>query len=432
MNLLSIGGSDSSSGAGIQSDVKAFSSLGAYGLTVVTALTGQNTSEFGLIEPASKKILKNQLDLVFNDFEIDGIKIGMVYDSKTITTLSNFLKKQKIPIVIDPVIKSTTGGMLIKKTAIKDFKKHLIPLATIITPNKNEAEIISNLKINSMDNLKKVAKKFLRMGAKNIVITGIELKKGQFFDFTMSEHEHQIILGKKLSSENHGSGCNHSAAMIWALASGKSIFESAKFAHGFAFQSIKDARKIGKGFHITQMQDSLINDLSNSINELTKKKNISKMIPECQTNFVYSKKSPKSTKDILGISGRIVRTGNKITKAGEIEFGGSEHVATAVLTINKKFPQIRSAINIKFQKETIAILKKENFRILSYDRTKEPTSSKNKEGSSIKWGINKAIKESKEPPDVVFHQGDFGKEPMIIIFGKTPKDILDKVFKINL
>jgi len=141
MNILSIGGSDPSSGAGIQSDVKAFVEFGAYGLTVITAVTGQNTSSFGRVEPVSTKILKNQMESVFTDFKVDGIKIGMVFNSEIIKTLYQQLKKLKIPIVVDPVIKSTTGGALIERKAIEDFKKYIIPIATVITPNRFEAEI---------------------------------------------------------------------------------------------------------------------------------------------------------------------------------------------------------------------------------------------------------------------------------------------------
>ena len=117
MNLLSIGGSDPSSGAGIQSDVKILSSLNAHCLTVVTAITSQNTSNFGEVEQVSQKILRDQLKSVISDFKIDGIKIGMVYDSPIIKELYHQLKKIKIPIVVDPVIQSTTGGKLIKKSA---------------------------------------------------------------------------------------------------------------------------------------------------------------------------------------------------------------------------------------------------------------------------------------------------------------------------
>jgi hydroxymethylpyrimidine/phosphomethylpyrimidine kinase len=180
MNLLSIGGSDPSSGAGIQSDVKTFAALNAYGLTTITAITGQNTSKFGMVQPVSKTILKNQLDSIFSDFKIDGIKIGMVYNSEIIKTIYHALKKYSIPIIVDPVIKSTTGGNLIQKSAVKDFKKYLISIATVVTPNKFEAEFISEKKINSKNSLQKVGKIIQDMGAKSVVITGLELKKNTY------------------------------------------------------------------------------------------------------------------------------------------------------------------------------------------------------------------------------------------------------------
>ncbi len=433
MNLLSIGGSDPSSGAGIQSDVKTFASLNTHGLTVITTITSQNTSKFGMIQPVSKKILKNQMDLIFSDFVIDGIKIGMVYNSEIIKIIYNALKKLSIPIVVDPVIKSTTGGIMIQKSAINDFKKYLIPIATVITPNRFEAEYISKIKVNSKNSLQKAAKIIQEMGAKNVVITGLELKKNYIFDFIMTEKNQELIKNKKLKISNHGSGCNYSASMIFSLANGKSILESAKFAHEFSFDSIRDAEKVGKGLAITQKKfDSMYLELSRAINKFIKIKNISKRIPECQTNFVFSKKSPKSIKDVLGISGRIVKTGTNVTQAGNLEYGGSKHVATAILTLNKKFPHIRSAINLKFQKEIITKLEKNNLTVKNYERIREPKMIKNKEGSSIEWGIDRVLKDSKEAPDAIFHKGDFGKEPMIMIFGTNPNSIIEKISKIFL
>ena len=432
MNLLSIGGSDPSSGAGIQSDVKTFDALNAHGLTVITAITGQNTSSFGMIEPVSQKILKNQLDSVISDFKIDGIKIGMVYNSEIIKTIYKELKNIKIPIVLDPIIKSTTGGLLIEKIAINDFKKFLIPLATVITPNKFEAENLSEIKIDSKKSLQKAAKKIQDMGAKNIVITGLETKNGQISDFILEKKKRYTVSGKKIPKINHGSGCNYSSSLLFSLVNGTSLKEAVKFSKQFTYNSIKNARKIGYGIDITHMknEDAIRTELIHAINKFVEIKNIYKSIPECQTNFVFSKKNPKSVKDILGVSGRIVKTGNTATVAGDLSYGGSKHVATALITMNEKFPDIRAAINLKHNKETISKLRKKKLLISSYDRNEEPKNVKTKEGSSIAWGVKYAIKNSEEPPDVIYHKGDFGKEPMMIIFAKTPALIIEKISKL--
>jgi len=432
MNLLSIGGSDPSSGAGIQSDVKTFDMLNSYGLTVITAITGQNTSNFGMIQPVSKKILKNQLELLISDFKIDGIKIGMVYNSEIIKTIHDELKNKKIPIVLDPIIKSTTGGLLIEKNAIKDFKRFLIPLASIITPNKFEAEFLSQIKINSKKSLLKAAQKIQKMGVKNVVITGAEIKNNRISDFILEEENQYMISGKIIPKTNHGSGCNYSSSLLVSIANGKPLKESVKFSKQFTYNSIKNAKNIGHGIEITQIKnpDKIQIELSNEINKFIEIKNIYKNIPECQTNFVFSKINPKSINDILGISGRIVKTGNKVKVAGDLSYGGSKHVATALITMNKKYPEIRSAINLKYNEETIFKLRKMRLIISSYDRSAEPNKIKSKEGSSIEWGIKHAIRKLETPPDIIYHKGDFGKEPMIIVFAKTPAIIIEKVSKL--
>ena len=431
MNLLSIGGSDPSSGAGIQSDVKTFAEFNVHGLTAITAVTSQNTTSFGMVEPVSQKILKNQLESVISDFKIDGIKIGMVFNSQIIKIIYNQLKKLKIPIVVDPVIKSTTGGMLIEKSAIIDFQKYIIPLATAITPNKFEAEILAKKKINSKNTIEKVAKIIQKMGAKNVIITGIEAKNNKVLDFVLEKNTKYMISGNRIPSINHGSGCNYSAAMVFAIAKNKTIRQSVEFAKKFTYNSIKNAKKIGNGIAITDSskQDNINTDLSHAINKFVEIKDIYRNIPECQTNFVYSKQKPKSTKDVLGISGRIVKAGKEVIVAGSLVYGGSKHIATALLTINEKFPEISSAINLKYQKKTMSKIEKSKMLICGYDRIEEPKNVK-VGGSTIKWGIKKAIKDLKIPPDVIFHKGDFGKEPMIIVFGNTPEDILKKISRI--
>lgn len=431
MNLLSIGGSDPSAGSGIQSDVKTFSTFEAYGLTIITAITGQNTSNFGKIEPVSKMILENQLKLTIKDFKIDGIKIGMVYNSQIIKIIYQYLKKLKIPIVVDPVIKSTTGGMLIEKSAIVDFKKFIVPLATIITPNKFEAEILTKTKIDSKNTPEKIAKIIQKMGAKNVVITGVKSKNQEIEDFVLEKNKKYFLSNKKISKINRGSGNIHSAATLYAIVKNKNIKESLEFAKKITLDSIKNSQKIGKGIVITNMgeQDVIKNKLQNSIIEFTKIKNIFQNIPECQTNFVYSKQKPKSIKEILGISGRIVKSGEKVIVAGNLKYGGSKHVATALLAVNKKYSNIQSAINLKYKNETISKIKKLKLTTYDYDRNQEPQNVKNK-GSTIEWGIKNAIKNSKKPPDIIYHKGDFGKEPMIIVFAETPDSVIKKILKI--
>ncbi len=433
MNLLSIAGSDPSSGAGIQSDIKTFTSLGSYALTVITSITSQNTTKFGSIEPISSKMIKNQIDSIFSDFRVDAIKIGMVYNSSTIRTIFLKLSKTSIPIILDPIIKSTTGGRLIKNDALEDYKKYLIPIAHAITPNVSEASILAGITIKNKQDLLRCASKIQDLGVKNVIITGITFKKGEISDFVLEDLKKYFISGKKLEQVNHGSGCNFSSALTAAIASGMNIRNAVKFAKKFTYNSIKNSKKIGKGIpvtHSTRKTDTNKKILEDAIHDFQNFKEIYSIIPECQTNFVYAKEKIKSTKDILGVSGRIVKAGKDVVVAGSLEYGGSKHVASALLEIAKKFPQMRSAINVKYDPNLINIGRKNGLVVKNYDRSKEPHNVKRKENESIFWGIKQAIKNSNIPPDIIFHKGDFGKEPMILIFGRDPSEVVEKVSKI--
>ena len=425
MNVLSIGGSDPSSGAGIQSDIKTFENHGVYGFTVITAITSQNTKKISKILPISSKIIKSQLESVLTDFKIDTIKIGMLYDSSIIKAVNLIIKKQKCPIVVDPIIKSTTKTILLKKSAIEDYKKMIIPLATIITPNREESKILSGY-----SSVRDAARMIQQLGAKNVIITGSNESKKMIEDFVLESKKDYILKGKKINIINHGSGCNYSASIASSLALKRSIHDAAQHAKEYVFQSIKNSRNLGKGISITHKKISQMqNQLSDSITDFQNIRNISNLIPECQTNFVFSKIRPKKIENILGISGRLVRAGNNVIQAGDLVFGGSQHVATAVIEVSKKFPEIRSAINIKYDPKIITKAKKRKMSVLSYDRRKESKNSKLKEDSSISWGVSSCLKS--KMPDMIYHKGDLGKEPMIIVFGTTPAEVITKIKQIQ-
>ncbi|MEC9033303.1 MAG: bifunctional hydroxymethylpyrimidine kinase/phosphomethylpyrimidine kinase [Thermoproteota archaeon] len=421
MNVLSIGGSDPSSGAGIQSDVKTFENHDVYGFTVITAITSQNTKKISKIAPISTKDIRTQLESVLSDFQIDAIKIGMVYDSSIIKIVNTMIKNQKCPIVVDPIIESTTKKILLKKSAIDSYKRYIIPLATIITPNKKEAKILSGT-----SKAEDAAKELQKLGAKNVIITGFRESEKEIEDFVMEVDNNYILKGKKIKIINHGSGCNYSASITASLARKKSIYEATVTAKEYVYQSIKKSKNLGKGIKITHKEISKIQkELSHSILDFQNIKNVSKLIPECQTNFVFSKNKPKTIKNVLGISGRLVKSGNNVIQAGELVFGGSQHVATAVIQVSKKFSKIRSAINIKYEPKIITNAKKHRMSVLSYDRKNESKKSKSKENSSISWGISSCLKSN--IPDIIYHKGDFGKEAMIIVFGETPAEVVRKI-----
>ena len=430
MIALSIAGSDPSAGAGIQADLKTFAALGVYGLTVVSAITSQNTSKFSKAKEVSFDMVQSQIQSVLSDFNIDVIKIGMVYSSSTIKAIHSELKNTKIPIVLDPVFESTTGGVLLQNEAFSLFKKLLVPLSFVITPNIPEAERLAGMKVRTPRDVRAAAVKIHHMGAENIVIKGGHFGDKTVTDYVLEKTKFYSFSAKRINRTTHGGGCNFSASLAVNIAKGNNLKDSVKFAKEFSFKSIANSQKIGSGVFVSRIEsDEMQKELSAAISKFTNLKNISKYIPEVQTNFVFARKNPKSLDDVLGVSGRIVKVENSAVVVGNIKYGGSRHVGSAVLEMVKKFPAIRSCINIKYDKEFIkkAILKE--LVVSHYERKAESSKTRTKEGNTISWGIKNAIKSSK-PVDLIFHKGDLGKEPMIMIFGTTPDVVLGKLAKI--
>ncbi len=428
MNLLTIGGSDPTSGAGVQADIKATSDIGVHCLCIVTAITGQNTRQFATIETVSPRMIKSQLDAVTDDFEIDAIKIGMVYNTETIDIIRHYIAEIDVPIIVDPVIRSTTGGMLITESAIKDLRR-LVADSTIVTPNITEAEILAGMKLDH-STPEEIATSILDTRVPNVIITGIHIRD-EIVDLIAERDQIRYITGVQVPGENHGSGCNFATAIAVGLGSKMTVYDAALYAKKMTLEGIKSAVHLGQGIPITntRLVDDITRDITYNILELVKMDHVSNHIPECQTNFVYARKRPQSLNDVVGVRGRIVKSGKRVVIAGDIVYGGSKHVATAIVTVNKRFPDIRSAINIMYNIDIIKRAASSGMVVLEYDRQSEPTDIR-VGGSSISWGVQEAIRDATESPDIIYHTGDLGKEPMIIIFGTRPDNVLQKLSKL--
>ncbi len=176
--------------------------------------------------------------------------------------------------------------------------------------------------------------------------------------------------------------------------------------------------------------DYVLKELENATKELEKIKNASLLCPEVQINFVYAKENAKNIKDVAGFPGRIVRVWDTLKSFTKPAYGASKHVAKALLVAMQYNAEIRSCMNIKYDKGVEEACKKAGFKIASFDRRNEPEEIKKVEGKSTEWGVSSAIEGLGYVPDVIFDYGDFGKEPITFIFGKNPKDVLRKFEKI--
>ena len=245
---LTIAGSDSSGGAGIQADLKSFSANGVFGMSVITAVTAQNTQGVFAVEDISAAVIAKQIEAVFDDIEVDAVKIGMVSRSETIDTISeNLVKYRAKNIVVDPVMVSKSGFHLLAPEAITALIDKLLPLAMILTPNIPEAEIIATMPIKNLQDMEKAAARIFELGPQNVLLKGGHLAD-QATDILFDGKNFQHFSAERIPTKNtHGTGCTLAAAITANLAKGIAITEAVGRAKEYLTIAITHSLDIGKG-----------------------------------------------------------------------------------------------------------------------------------------------------------------------------------------
>ena len=247
--ILIIAGSDSSGGAGIQADVKTVTALGGYAMTAVTAITAQNTTGVSSVVPISPKEIEKQILFTCKDIKPDAIKIGMLNSSKIIFSVTKALKKVKTKkIILDPVMVAKGGFKLINDKAIRTLRQKLITKTQLITPNIPEAEVLTKIKINSVEDMVYAANILLKFGVKNILIKGGHRNSKIMSDVFLNNQELRIFKNKKIKTKNtHGTGCTLSSAIATFLGCGKTLNKSCELGIKYVNQSIRSNLNYGKG-----------------------------------------------------------------------------------------------------------------------------------------------------------------------------------------
>jgi hydroxymethylpyrimidine/phosphomethylpyrimidine kinase len=257
---LTIAGSDSGGGAGIQADLKTFAALGVHGTSAIACLTAQNPRRVLGVEPCSPKMLRRQIEAVFEELPPAAVKTGMLYSVENIRIVANFfcnskLKTQNLKLVVDPVMVSTSGARLLKPAAEKVLRDQLLPLATLVTPNLDEAEILAEKKIRSPEDLRSAARTIVSRHGCAALVKGGHLKNSREAIDVFFDGETELLLSAPFvrGVATHGTGCTYSAAICAALALGHDLPQAVEIGKGFITAAISDSYKIRKHFALNQL-----------------------------------------------------------------------------------------------------------------------------------------------------------------------------------
>ena len=247
ITLLVIAGSDSSGGAGIQADIKTSASLGAHAVTAVTAVTAQNSLGITAVHKLPAGFISRQIEILLEDLVPSAVKIGMLYTATAVREVAKLLREHKLkPVVVDPVLKASTGRELLEQDAVSALKDELFPLTTVVTPNLYEAEILSGKKLANVEEMIEAARALKRFGP-DVVITGghcTDKCVDLVFDGT---DVHQFVGSKITTKHTHGSGCVFSTALAVSLSEEKSLVKAVEMAHDFTRNAILNGYACGRG-----------------------------------------------------------------------------------------------------------------------------------------------------------------------------------------
>ncbi|MGQ0809973.1 MAG: bifunctional hydroxymethylpyrimidine kinase/phosphomethylpyrimidine kinase [Nitrospiraceae bacterium] len=247
--VLTIAGSDSGGGAGIQADIKAMSANGVFAMSVITAITAQNTEEVSEVLVLPTSIIAAQIDAVFDDFDVSAVKTGMLSSADIISIVAKMLAPQNVAnLVVDPVMISKSGFPLLQPAAIETLKKELIPMALIVTPNVHEAQQLSGISITSLADARRAAKVIHQFGCRHVLIKGGHLLTERATDLLYDGRFFNIFKGEFIDTPHtHGTGCTFASAIAAQLARGKSVSDAVQTAKTYLTETIRHGLAIGHG-----------------------------------------------------------------------------------------------------------------------------------------------------------------------------------------
>jgi hydroxymethylpyrimidine/phosphomethylpyrimidine kinase len=431
--VMTIAGSDSVGGAGIEADLKAIASMGLHGTVALTAVTAQNTSRVREIFPLPSEQITAQITAVIEDVRPDAVKIGMLYSARNVNAVASLLSELDVPLVIDPVLFAGVGTALHHEGLIEALVKELLPLATVITPNREEAEALSGINIVDADSLDEVGRRLLDLGPRAVLLKGGHLGGTMAVDTLFTADGVLELASPRLDRKVHGAGCTLSSFIACGLALGLSTEDAVREGKRRIYDSIAMALPIGQGMHCInpmatlykQAMRSIVREEVEAAVTVLEERLPPELVPEVGLNLAYSLPYPQGYDEVCGVQGRLVRAGDRVRRAGEVRFGGSRHIARVVMSALAVDPEMRCAMNLRFSEGNVERLSMMGLSVGCFDRKDEPESV-----SSMEWGTTEAIKGSGHVPDVIFDRGGPGKEPMIRVLGKDPEQVLFKIIEL--
>ncbi len=424
--VLCIAGLDPSGGAGLSADMRALEFLGVGCFPVASALTVQNSGSFAALEPVSAGIIGRQIDAALGEAAPGAVKVGLLGSVENIELLAR--KLPDIPLVVDPVIRTSTGFNVVNDEMLAAYEELLFPRATLVMPNAYETSVLTGQKVTDVETAKKACPVIADMGPKVVLVKGGHFESERGSDVLYVDGDFHVLAGTELRGDVRGTGCTFSALIAGYLALDFGIVEAVKrakldMARALEFSVHKEPKHIAFSEHLSEGQRNVwlaVQKAASEIGSILPPE----MVAEVGNNIAYALEGAESPEDVCSLDSRLVLKGSRIVTMGLPVFGRKSHIGRVVMAAVKHDPNLRCALNLRYSEKTLDIAGDVGFKVATFDREHEPD-----QASSVEWGTARALQDFGSA-DIVYDLGAKGKEPMIRLLATNPEEAVNKLRKI--
>jgi hydroxymethylpyrimidine/phosphomethylpyrimidine kinase len=439
--VLTIAGSDSGGGAGIQADLRTFAVLGCHGASAVTAVTAQNSTGVQGVFPLPPDAVEAQIESVLSDIGADAAKTGMLFSAEIIRAVARALDRRPVPrLVVDPVMVAKGGEPLLREDSREALLREILPRAVLVTPNLPEAEVLVGVRISSDGDRRDACRRILDLGPEAVLLKGGHGEGPEVEDLYVDRRDRweRFRAPRIATPHTHGTGCTLSAAVAANLALGLGLLDAVGEAHAFLQAAIREGYSLGSGHGPTNPMAAARLAGHNAILErlraawdLLEDANPAELIPEVQSNLAEALPRARTFEDVAAFPGRIVRCGNRVRRVDGPRFGASRHMAKILLASARLGSPFRAVMNVRHGSDVLEACRRTGLKVAGFDRAEEPEEVKRAEGSTLEWGTSEVLRRQEAAPDAIYDEGDVGKEPMVRIFGRDAEEVARRVVAVH-
>jgi hydroxymethylpyrimidine/phosphomethylpyrimidine kinase len=433
--VLTIAGSDSGGGAGIQADLKTIEATGGFGTSAVTAVTAQNTTGVASSHVLPVEELEAQLDAVLSDFDVRAAKTGMLATAEVVETVADYATDFEFPLVVDPVMVAATGDRLLTEAAEEAYED-LVAEATLVTPNADEAAVLTDVEPEDEAGARLAGQRVLTMGADAALVKGGHIPGDEVLDVLVTEETIETARHPRVDTDaTHGSGCTLSAAIATRLARGESLVDAVGRSVDFMERAVRYHHDVGRGpgavHHLVDLRNDAARDETaervTDIVEWFVEENVRPLVPEVGMNVVGATPYAEEPGDAAAVEGRITKTIDGIAPNRGVRFGASSHVARFLLGAREYHPGFRFAVNCRFDEDVEAALSSLGWSVAEYDRSEEPDDA----DATMDWAAREVFEAGARPPVAIVDRGATGKEPVTKLLAGDGRTVAERVVELR-